>query len=231
MASNKYIVRRAIKDTQSRIVGYEILYHGENQLYGSIDSGAKVNEFAAADTIYSFLTQNTEKVAGSLNFMTFTTTLLMKKVPRLFDKDDLVIQIDDSVIVHPLAMHFVQMYAKEGYKIAVNEFQFAPRYLAMIDQIDYIKLNFKTMSEVSLHNVVEIAHSMGKRCIAMEIDSEELYQKAAAMGVYAMEGAAVAEKMASPAHSSSYLQSNFFRLRGMSLTWRRSNRSSPWTRR
>ena len=212
MASNKYIVRRAIKDTQSRIVGYEILYHGENQLYGSIDSGAKVNEFAAADTIYSFLTQNTEKVAGSLNFMTFTTTLLMKKVPRLFDKDDLVIQIDDSVIVHPLAMHFVQMYAKEGYKIAVNEFQFAPRYLAMIDQIDYIKLNFKTMSEVSLHNVVEIAHSMGKRCIAMEIDSEELYQKAAAMGVYAMEGAAVAEKMASPAHSSSYLQSNFFRL-------------------
>ena len=212
MASNKYIVRRAIKDVQSRIVGYEILYHGENQLYGGIDSGAKVNEFAAADTIYSFLTQNTEKVAGSLNFMTFTTTLLMKKVPRLFDSKDLVIQIDDSVIIHPLAMHFVQMFAKEGYKIAVNEFQFAPRYLAMIDQIDYIKLNFKTMSDISLHNVVEIANSMGKLCIGTEIDDEVLYQKATDMGVYAMEGNAVAEKLASPTQSSSYLQSNFFRL-------------------
>ena len=53
MASNKYIVRRPIKDAQSCVVGYEILYHGEDQLYGSIDSGAKkTNEFAAADTIY-----------------------------------------------------------------------------------------------------------------------------------------------------------------------------------
>ena len=213
MASNKYIVRRPIKDAQSCVVGYEILYHGEDQLYGSIDSGAKkTNEFAAADTIYSFLTQNTEKVKGSLNFMTFTTTLLMKKVPRLFDPADLVIQIDDSVIIHPLAMHFIQMYAKEGYKIAVNEFQFAPRYLSMIDEIDYIKLNFRTMSDISLHNVIEIANSMGKRCIATEIEDEALYQKALGMGVFAMEGSRVAEKLASKAHSSNYLESNFFRL-------------------
>ena len=212
MAANKYIVRRPVKDAQSRVIGYEILYHGEDTLYGSYDPGTKVNEFAAADTIYSFLTQNTEKVAGSLNFMTFTTTLLMKKVPRLFDKNDRVIQIDDSVIIHPLAMHFVQMYSREGYKIAVNEFQFAPRYLSMIDAIDYIKLNFRTMSDVSLHNVIEIANSMGKRCIATEIDTEELYQKALRMGVFALEGSFVAEKLASPAHSSSFLQSNFFRL-------------------
>ena len=212
MANNKYIVRRAIKDTLSLVIGYEILYHGENQLYGSLDSGAKVNEFAAADTIYSFLTQNTEKVKGSLNFMTFTTTLLMKKVPRLFDPADLVIQIDDSVIVHPLAMHFVQMYGKEGYKIAVNEFQFAPRYLAMLDQIDYLKLNFQTMSDISLHNVIEIANSMGKRVIATGLDTQELYEKAMGMGVSGLEGAFVAEKLASPTHSSSYMQSNFFRL-------------------
>ena len=212
MASNKYIVRRAIKDVQSRVIGYEILYHGESTLYGNIDAGDRNNEFAAADTIYSFLTQNTEKVRGSLNFMTFTTTLLMKKVPRLFDKDDLVIQIDDSVIIHPLAMHFVQMYAKEGYKIAVNEFQFAPRYLSMIDQIDYIKLNFHSMSDVSLHNVIEIAASMGKHCIATEIDSQELYDKAIRMGVSALEGTFVAEKLASPAFSSGFLQSSFFRL-------------------
>ena len=55
--------------------------------------------------------------------MTFTTTLLMKKTPHLFDKGELVIQIDDSVIIHPLAMHMVQQYAKEGYQVAVNEFQ------------------------------------------------------------------------------------------------------------
>lgn len=210
--SSKYIVRQPIKDPENKIIGYEIQYHGENQAF----SGGEVtqsNDFAAADTIYNFLTLNTDKLLrGSLNFMTFTTTLLMKKTPRLFDKGELVIQIDDSVIIHPLAMHMVQQYAKEGYKVAVNEFQFAPRYLAILDNIDYIKLNFQSTPELTLKNVIEIAHSMNKQCIAVGIDREDLYQKALKLQVDALEGTYVAEKITAKAHSSGYLQSNFFRL-------------------
>ena len=212
--ANKYIVRYPIKDTANRVIGYEILYHGENTLYGDMDSasGTKVNEFAVADTIYSFLTQNSERVKGSLNFMTFTTTLLMKKVPRLFSTEDLVIQIDDSVLIHPLAMHFVQMYKKEGYRIAVNDFQFIQRYLTLIDDIDYIKLNFQSMSELSLRNIIDLAARMGKHVIACGLDTEELYDKAAELGVSEFEGEAVADKMASELYDSSYLQSSFFQL-------------------
>ena len=137
---SKYIVRHPIKNVDGDIIGHEILYHGENQAF-SVEA-SPVKEFAAADTIYHFLTQNSGKaLKGSLNFMTFTTMLLMKKTPRLFDKSELVIQIDDSVIIHPLSMHFVNQFAREGYKIAVNEFQFAPRYLALLDSIDYIKVS------------------------------------------------------------------------------------------
>ena len=106
--NSKYIVRQPIKDAENRIIGYEIQYYGENQAFSGGD-GPGASDFAAADTIYNFLTLNTDKLLrGSLNFMTFTTTLLMKKTPRLFDKSELVIQIDDSVIIHPLAMRMVQ---------------------------------------------------------------------------------------------------------------------------
>lgn len=210
--SNKYIVRQPIKSPDGRILGYEILYHGENQAFSN-DNGALSSEFAAADTVYNFLTQNSTKVLkGSLNFMTFTTMLLMKKTPKLFDKSELVIQIDDSIIIHPLSMRFVQQYAKEGYKIAVNEFQFAPRYLALMDSIDYIKINAKSSSDTTMHNTIEIAHSMNKQCIVTNIDSEALYQKAIAMKADALEGPYVAERLTTKAHSGAYLQSNFFRL-------------------
>ena len=209
--SNRYIVRQQIKDAKGTILGYEILYHGDNQAFVS-DSDAN-GDLAAANTIYNFLTQNTPKVfKGTLTFMTFTTMLLMKKTPRLFDKSELVIQIDDSVIIHPLSMHFVQQYAKEGYKIAVNEFQFSPRYLALIDSISYIKVNIKTTSDSNMKNIVEIAHSMNKQCIITDIDDEKQYRKAIEMGADAMEGPYVAERLTTKAHSSSYLQSNFFRL-------------------
>ena len=208
--SSKYIVRQPIKNCDNQNIAYEILYYGENETF---QERTQANEFAAADAIYNFLTINTDKLLkGSLHFMTFTTTLLMKKTPHLFDKDELVIQIDDNVIIHPLAMHMVQQYVRDGYKIAVNEFQFVPRYLAVLDTIDYIKLNFQNTSETALKNILEIAHSMGKTCIAIKIDSKELYEKAVKLGVDAMEGTYVAEKVVTKTHNSGYLQSNFFRL-------------------
>jgi len=211
--SEKFITRQPIKDVNSRIIGYEILYHGENQAYGSDETAIRANDFAAANTIYNFLTQNVEKsLKDSVHFMTFTTTLLMKKTPHLFDKSRLVIQIDDSVIIHPLAMHMVQQYGNEGYRIAVNEFQFAPRYLSLMGGIDFIKLNFQTVSEVSFHNIIEIAHSMGKQCIATNIQDEASYNKAVKMNLDGMEGSYVAGKLATKTHTGGYLQSNFFQL-------------------
>ena len=209
--SSKYIVRQPIKDADGKILGHEILYHGENQAFSGDSTSA--NEFAAADTIYNFLTQNSTKaLKGSLNFMTFTTMLLMKKTPRLFDKSELVIQIDDSVIIHPLSMHFVNLFAREGYKIAVNEFQFAPRYLALLDSIDYIKINAATVNDVNMRNTIEIGHSMNKKCIVTNIETAEQYNKAVSMGADALEGTYVAERLTTKAHSGAYLQSNFFRL-------------------
>ena len=209
--SSKYIVRQPIKDAENNIIGHEILYYGENQAF---TTEAKMeNDYAAADTIYNFLTHNSCKVLkGTLNFMTFTTMLLMKKTPRLFDKSDLVIQIDDSVLIHPLSMHFVNMFAKEGYQIAVNEFQFVPRYLAALDSIDYIKINIKTTSPETMKNIVDIADSMNKKCIVTNIETAEEYERARGMAVSAFEGPYVAVKLKTRAHSTEYLQSNFFRL-------------------
>ena len=206
----KYIVRQPIKNAKSEILAYEILYHGENQAYGH--DGA-THDFAAADTVYNFLLQNVERtLKGPVHFMTFTSNLLMRKAPHLFEKESLVIHIDDSVIIHPLAMRFVQQFAKEGYKIAVNEFRFSPRYMGLMGDIDYIKLNFAETADSSLQNIIGMAHTMEKKCIATDIETAELYQKALDMGVDAMEGSYVAQKLATKAHASGYLQSNFFRL-------------------
>ena len=212
MTNGKYIVRQPIKDLTGKVVGYEIQYYGENQAY-NMDEPGTVNEFAAADTIYSFLTQNTDKaLKGSLSFMTFTTTLLMKQTPKLFASSDLVIQVGEDVIIHPLAMRFLERYSKEGYRLAVNDFQFSPRYFSIIDKFDYIKLDFRTAADVSIRNIVELAHSMKKKCVAVGIDTEELYRKAFDMEVDAMEGDWVAQTLSSTVHSSSFLQSSFFQL-------------------
>ncbi len=209
MVKNKYIVRQAIKDADSHVLGYEIMYSNGNEAYGG-DTG---EDAAAAEAIYDFLMQNSEKaLKDCCTFMTFTSSLLARRTPHLFKNDSLIIQIDDSVIIHPFAMHLVQQYAKEGYQIAVNDFQFMPRYLGMLEYISYIKLNMQTTGGNSAENVMRVAHSMNKRVIATGVDDQQKFDQARELGVYGMQGAFVAEKLANKVHQSGYLRSNFFRL-------------------
>ena len=69
---NKYVVRQPIKDREGNLFGYEILFQEEkgSGLYNQTD-------YAAADSISNFLSQNNEKVFNDkTTFMTFTPNLL-----------------------------------------------------------------------------------------------------------------------------------------------------------
>ena len=75
MDRNRYITRQAIKDADSRVLGYEVMYSG-GDAYGVTNT----NEVSVAETIYNCLVQNSEKaLRDSRTFMTFTSSLLAKK--------------------------------------------------------------------------------------------------------------------------------------------------------
>ncbi len=54
---NKYVVRQPIKDIQGNLFGYEILFQEEkgSGLYN------QTNDYAAADSISNFLSQNNKR--------------------------------------------------------------------------------------------------------------------------------------------------------------------------
>ena len=185
------------------------MYSNGNEAYGG-DTG---EDAAAAEAIYDFLMQNSEKaLRDSCTFVTFTSSLLARRTPHLFKNDSLIIQIDDSVIIHPFAMHLVQQYAKEGYQIAVNDFQFMPRYLGMLNISPILNSICRQQEATRRENVMRVAHSMNKRVIATGVDDQQKFDQARELGVYGMQGAFVADKLANKVHQSGYLRSNFFRL-------------------
>ena len=111
-----------------------------------------------------------------------------------------------------MATRIVQRYQSEGYQIAVNDFQFNTRYFSMMDYVDYIKLNISGNTEAWLENMVQMAHSMHKKCVATGIDSKELYDLAHRVGADYFQGSYVAGRVKTKVHKANYLQSNFFQL-------------------
>lgn len=207
-----FVVRQAIKAAETdTILGYELLFEqgGEN-LYGE-------NESTAADTISSFLMNNSGKIFKDKQiFLTFTPSLLLRNTPKIFQKDKVVIQIGDNLIIHPLAMPIIEKYHKEGYRFAINDFQFSPKYFSMLDYADYVRLRMKeeftAKEQTSVENIIHMAQGFGKKCILTGIDTKELYEKALEMKADYIEGNYIAETLYVKAEKVNYLQGNFFQL-------------------
>lgn len=204
----KYFVRQPIKDKNNKVFAYEIMYDLDK-----MDTYNQENDFHAADTISNFLMQNTTKVMNEgLIFINFTPNLLFKNVPKIFEAQNLVIQIEDNVIIHPLLNNLISKYKKEGYRIAANNFQFNPKYFAMIDSIDYIKIDFKNESRVSVGNLISISKGLNKKCIATGVDSKEAYEIAIASGVDYFQGSYISGISKLKGRETEFIQGNFFRL-------------------
>ena len=204
-----YIVRQPIVDSQRKVTAYEILYKEDvSSLYSE-----RTTNFGVATAIEQFLTNmdGDSFLDGKTAFFTFTPSLLMKNIPKMFPPEKMVIQIDDNTIIHPVAQKIVYRFKKQGYRIAVQGFTFAPRYLGILDVVDMIKVDFKAQ-DASLENVVRVAHSFSKQVAAYNINTAEALEQAQALGCDYYQGSYVAEQKTQKVHRADHLQSNFFQL-------------------
>ncbi len=202
------IVRQPILDNNNNVIAYEILYEENATItYGQGDT-------EAANVIEDFLTQckSNNFLEGKLAYLTFTPNLLLKNIPKLFESNKLVIQIEDNVVVHPLAQRVIYRYKKQGYKIALNNFEFAPRFFQLMDIVDIIKINFANKDKSALSNVITVAKSLNKQIVAYNVNSNEDYKLANSLGVKYMQGAVVAHNIKETISRVDHLQSNFFHL-------------------
>ena len=133
---SKYMVRKAIQEMENhKIFGYELIFQGSSEdFYDGVDSSSE-------DTIYTFLVQNMGKVLHEKPvFLTFTPSLLFRNTPRMFGQEKLVIQIEENLIIHPLATPIIKKFRGEGYRFAISNFQFNPKYFSMLEYADFIRV-------------------------------------------------------------------------------------------
>lgn len=204
---DSYIVRQALMDSNQKTFGYEILYAD------SSFAETQTDDSTAANAIENFLSSmNSEKfLSGKVAFLTFTQSLLEKNIPKMFETSKLVIQIEDSLITNPMSHSYITKLKQSGYKIAVIDFEFAPRFFGILDIVDYIKINF-AREDPSLENLVKIGMSFGKKVIAYNVETAEQYERAKALGCSFFQGSYLAQKTSSTVKKANHLQSNFFLL-------------------
>ena len=209
----KCVVRQAIKDIRTdAVVGYELMIQEDkDSLYNpSTDS-------VAANAMVSFLSENSGCIFNDKKtFMTFTPTLLFRNTPKIFDKDKVIIQIEDNIVVHSLATIIIGKYKEEGYHFAINDFQFTPKYFSMLEYVDYIKVDISNKTDEtqrrSIVNLVEMAHGFQKQFIATGVNSKEVYEYAKELGVDYVEGNYISTATLTKTSKMDFMQGNLYQL-------------------
>ena len=204
---DSYIVRQALVNENQQTFGYEILYTDNNY------TNDRTDDLSAANAIENFLySMDSERfLDGKLAFLTFTHNLLEKNIPKMFTTNKLVIQIEDSLITNPISQGYITKLKQCGYKIAVIDFEFAPRFFGILDIVDYIKVNFSS-NDPSVDNIVNIVKSFGKKIIAYNIETAAQYEHAKSLDCAYYQGSYVSEKLPSSIKTVNHIQSNFFLL-------------------
>ncbi|MCL1848239.1 MAG: HDOD domain-containing protein [Clostridiales bacterium] len=203
-----YIARQPIMNREEKVVAYEVLYHQDSStLYNQRD-------FRVANAIAQFFTQidNSNFLEGKDAFLTFTPNLLMQNIPRIFVEDKLIIQIEDNVLVHPVAQMIIQRYKKQGYRLALVDFEFNNRYFNILNSINILKVDFSDPESDSINTSISIAKRFNKEVAAYNVNSPEAKQKAIELGCDYYQGDSIANMVSSKVKRMDYLESNFFRL-------------------
>ncbi|MGN1089143.1 MAG: EAL and HDOD domain-containing protein [Huintestinicola sp.] len=190
-----------------KALGYEIMYT-DDQI-----ELCQTDDTSAANAIENFLSSmDNSFISGKTAYISFTRNLLVKGIPKMFDTDKLVIQIEDALITNPTSHSLITKYKQSGYKVAVVDFEFAPRYFGVLDIVDYIKVNFRNHNDPALENIIRIGKSFGKEMIAYNIECAEAYEKAKLYGCTGFQGSYVADKTPAALQKSKVMQGNFMML-------------------
>lgn len=206
-AMETYIVRQPIVNSDQQVIAYEILYRqDESSLYSKQDVWV-------ANAIEQFLEKMSDEkfLGGKTVFLTFTPNLLMRNIPKMFDSKQLVIQVEDNSIIHPIAQKIIYRYKKQGYKIAIKDFEFLPRYFSIMDAVDIVKVDFSKNSS-SLKNIINLSHSFQKEVAAYNIETPEALKLAMELKCDYMQGSQIGTRKKSKVHRFDHIQSNFFQL-------------------
>lgn len=138
-----HMARQPIFDRNKSVFGYELLFRdGVQACFPKIDT----NVATCSVLSHGFLAMDFEKVFQQNKvFINFPDDLLLNRIPLLFPKDHLVIEVLETVHITDAMADALQDLASQGYILALDDFTDDRQWHRIFPWIGIIKIDIRTM--------------------------------------------------------------------------------------
>lgn len=112
-------------------------------------------------------------------FINFTEKLLQLKIPFYFKQNEIVVEILETVDINQELLEICKELKNDGYKIALDDFVLNienPFTFPLLEIADIIKVDFRSTTEETRHNIEKISQKYNFKLLAEKIETKEEFQ-------------------------------------------------------
>ena len=182
-----YAARQPILDKEKKLVGYELLFRdGVDNVFPDIDGDEATSRLIEGSQFNFGLEDLTDNKPAYINF---TLETLQKGYPLLLGKEQVVVEILETIQPGKRLLALVKDLKERGYTLALDDYIHQPVWRHFYPYIDMIKIDFLTTDKESIEAVIEaIKPHPHIKLLAEKVETYEKYQLAREMGFSYFQG-------------------------------------------
>lgn len=183
---NFYIARQPILDTEKKLFAYELLFRdGLNNAFPKVNSNEATQRLVESSEFSSGFKSIT---ANYKAFINFTEQALLQGLPELLSKNDIVIELLETITPSNSVFNTVKRLKDNGYVLALDDFEYEPAWDPFLPYIDIIKLDFRALTEKQIKQQMAYLSSFSGHYLAEKIENYEEFRQAEALGFRYFQG-------------------------------------------
>lgn len=171
--SDFFIARQPIYDRSNELVGYELLYRAGDTDVAEFSDG----KIASSQVILnSFLDIGFDCLVGStFAFINITEEFILDEdLTPMYEKQT-VLEILENVVPSAEVLAGVKRLKNQGYKIALDDFQYAPEYDELLKVVDFVKLDVIKLKKDDVVRELNFLKNYKGKIVAEKVETPETY--------------------------------------------------------
>jgi EAL and modified HD-GYP domain-containing signal transduction protein len=210
MTVDIYAARQPIFDRELRVMGYELLYRPTaGNHFTDTDpevASAQLIEHMLVGFGLKSLTQD------RFAFLNITRHMLTREIYSMLPSERSVLEILETITPDTEVVAACARAKSQGYRIALDDFTYAPSYEPLLAIADFIKVDFRAHQGAARIALTKRLRATSARLIAEKVESYDDVQQARDLGYDLYQGYFFARPTMLHAHNRSPARLTYFKL-------------------
>ena len=176
-----FVARQPIFDINGDVYAYELLYRRTGTI--AVAEGVSSDIMASEVLVHTFLNIGLEQITGGARaFLNFTRDMLLNGVHLLFDPQQVVIELLETVRPDDDVVAAATELVKAGYILALDDFEYEPAFEPLLRLAQIVKLDVLNRSDDELCTRYNQVAPYGGIILAERVETVEMRNTCASLG-------------------------------------------------